>query len=178
MPANTETLLYKHKYNTFWRRFAAAIIDSLILWPLTFISGYLDDSHSSVMFCIGSLALSVIYAAYFVILHANYGQTVGKKITNIKVVDIDEVSLIGIKRAIIRELPWVIADIGIFLYLYSMLLLTKHPDLEDIKDRYNNLITASSLTWMLIELITMLTNYKKRAVHDYLAKSVVVKTDG
>lgn len=176
MPANTEVLSSSYKYNNFWRRFVAAIIDSLILWPLSFINGSLEDSPNRVIFSVGGLVFSVIYLTYFIVLHAKYGQTVGKKIMDIKVIDINEVSLIGFKRAIMRELPWIVGAIGIFVYLFVLLFLTNHADLKKAKESYNNLISVTSLTWMLIELITMLTNYKKRAVHDYLAKSVVVKT--
>jgi uncharacterized RDD family membrane protein YckC len=95
----------------------------------------------------------------------------------IKVVDINEISEIGIKRSIIRELPWIIADICIFIYFCIILLLNKSSNFEDSKNSYNTLNSTISVAWMLIELITMLTNYKRRAVHDYMAKSVVVRTD-
>jgi uncharacterized RDD family membrane protein YckC len=166
-----------NKYSTFWKRFAAAIIDSIVLWPLTLINGYVDGSANKFIFIIGSLLFLTIYSAYFIILQGRYGQTVGKKIMSIKVIDINEVSLIGIKRAILRELPWIIADISILLYFFMMLFLIHHSNLEKAKDSYKNLIFITSFTWMLIELATMLTNYKRRAVHDYLAKSVVIKTD-
>ena len=32
-----------------------------------------------------------------------------------------------------------------------------------------------SLLWFLLELITMLTNKKRRAIHDYIAGSVVIR---
>lgn len=162
-------------YNTFWRRFAAIIIDSIILWPLTFIDSYIEGSSSKFLFCIGVFISSLIYTAYFIILHSRYGQTIGKKITGIKVVDIDEANLIGIKRSIYRELPWIIANIVIIVYAVIKLFLTS-IDLAIIKESYNELSFIIALCWMIIELITMLTNYKKRALHDYLAKSVVVKT--
>ena len=165
------------KYNTLWRRFAAAIIDGIILWPLTSIDNYLEESATRLTFSIWSLFFATICSAYFIILHAKYGQTAGKKIMRIKAVDINEISPIGIKRSIIRELPLLIAFISVFFYLAITLFLTNHLKLEKAKDTYNNLISTASFTWMLIELITTLTNYKRRAVHDYLAKSVVIKTD-
>jgi len=32
-----------------------------------------------------------------------------------------------------------------------------------------------SLVWFVAELVTMLTNAKRRAVHDFIARSVVVR---
>jgi uncharacterized RDD family membrane protein YckC len=164
-----------NNYRTFWKRFTAAIIDSIVLWPLTLINGYVEGSSNGYLFIIGSLLFSAIYLAYFIILHGIYGQTLGKKIMSIKVIDINEVSPIGIKRATIRELPWIIAYFGIFIYLLILLSSTHRYNLEKAKDNYSNFIFIISLSWMFIELATMLTNYKRRAVHDYLARSVVIK---
>jgi uncharacterized RDD family membrane protein YckC len=165
------------KYSTFWKRLVAAIIDSIVLWPLTLINGYAEGSANRIIFFIGSLVFLAIYTGYFIILQGRYGQTVGKMIMRIKVVDINEVSNIGFKRAIIRELPWIIADFSILIYSFILLFLTHHFELEKAKDNYSDLVFITSFTWMLIELATMLTNYKRRAVHDYLAKSVVIKAD-
>lgn len=165
-----------NKYSTFWQRFTAAIIDSIILWPLTLINGYIESSANRFMFIFGNLILTIVYSAYFIILHGMYGQTIGKKIMGIKVTDINEVSLIGNKRALIRELPWIITNISVFLYS-SLILLMAHPSLEDAKDNYDRFIFVTSIGWLLVELITMLTNYKRRAMHDYLAKSIVINTD-
>jgi uncharacterized RDD family membrane protein YckC len=167
-----------NKYNTFWRRLIAVVIDSLILWPIAFIDGYVEDSANKVFFTIGELLLSAIYLTYFIFLHGKYGQTAGKKIMNIKVVDINESSLLGIRRALLRELPWLLSNIIIFTYLLIVVFLISHTELQQAKNNYNNLISGTACAWVLIELITMLTNYKRRAIHDYLAKSVVVKLAG
>ena len=93
------------RYNTFWRRLGAVVIDSIVLLPLTFLDTYSEVSANKVLFYIGLSISSFISISYFIILHAKYGQTLGKKLMKVKVLDIDEASLLGIKRAIIRELP-------------------------------------------------------------------------
>lgn len=166
-----------NKYNTFWKRFVAAIIDSFVLWPLSLLNEYQEAYAGELLFSIGILIFSIAYNAYFVLMHAKYGQTIGKKILGIKVVDIDEVTILNFKRSAIRESPWIIANFIFFLYLLVALVLFKKAHFEKAKTDYENIAAIISITWILIEFLTMLTNYKRRALHDYLAGSVVIKTD-
>lgn len=157
------------KYNTFWGRFIAVIIDSIILSPITFIEAYYEDTTDPTLFIIISALSSFIIILYFAVLHAIYGQTIGKRLMDIKITDIDEVTLLGFKRSLIRELPWIITSVGIITYSLFQF------DLNRLKSDYNNWMSITSISWMVIELITMLSNQKRRALHDYLAKSVVIK---
>lgn len=164
-----------NKYHTFWKRFWAALIDGIILYPLVFIDTAFDNSNYQALFIIGKFLSTFLYILYFILLHAKYGQTIGKKLMNIKVIDIAEVNLIGFKRATIRELPWIIANGLIFLYLLKIFFL-KNTEPIEIKEKYDDLSFIISFTWLVIELISMLTNPKRRAIHDWLANSVVIKT--
>ena len=38
------------------------------------------------------------------------------------------------------------------------------------------IISLSTLVWIIAEMITMLFNKKRRSIYDYIAKSVVIKT--
>ena len=165
-----------NKYNTLGRRFVAALIDGIILYPLIFIEETTNDLADKSLFSIGIFISSFLYILYFIVLHAKYGQTLGKKLTNIKVIDIAEISVIGFKRATMRELPWIIASGLSFLYLITSFFLFKNADLNTLKENYNDLSSIISLSWLVIELITMFTNSKRRAIHDLLAKAVVIKT--
>lgn len=158
------------KYNTFGGRLIAIIIDSIILWPITFIEAYYEDTTDRGLFITISTLSSFIIILYFAVLHAKYGQTIGKKIMRIKITDIDEVTPLGFKRSMIRELPWIITSVVIVIYSIAQ------PDLNRLKLDYNSWMSIASISWMIIELITMLSNQKRRALHDYLAKSVVIKT--
>lgn len=164
-----------NKYHTFWKRFWAALIDGIILYPLVFIDTAFDNSNYQALFIIGKFLSTFLYILYFILLYAKYGQTIGKKLMNIKVIDIAEVNLIGFKRATIRELPWIIANGLIFLYLLKIFFL-KNTEPIEIKEKYDDLSFIISFTWLVIELISMLTNPKRRAIHDWLANSVVIKT--
>jgi uncharacterized RDD family membrane protein YckC len=57
-----------------------------------------------------------------------------------------------------------------------MFLVLQTGKTEYILIDYRNFVNQPILWWTIIELITMCTNAKRRAVHDFLAKSVVVRT--
>ena len=39
----------------------------------------------------------------------------------------------------------------------------------------SSLVSLARYAWYLLEVVTMLTNHKRRALHDYIAGSVVVR---
>jgi uncharacterized RDD family membrane protein YckC len=62
---------------------------------------------------------------------------------------------------------------GVFLYYGFLLIRLNNP--ENVLSSYLSFSDNPVIWWTLIELITMLTNSKRRAVHDFLAKSVVIR---
>lgn len=75
-----------------WRRFFALVIDIIILAIVAWIIGLITgNAHgSSVSMGTGSsLLVAVIEFAYFIVLEAQFGATVGKMVTGIRVVKAD-----------------------------------------------------------------------------------------
>ena len=64
---------------------------------------------------------------------------------------------------------------GFLFFLYKV---AQTGDIDIIIMDYRNFIDYSFLCWMAIELLSMLTNDKRRAIHDRLAGSVVIITRG
>lgn len=164
-----------NQYHTFWRRLGAALIDGIIFYPLTLIEVYIYNTTNIFLFYTSIFVLSFIPFFYFIILHAKHGQTLGKKAMNIKVIDINEVDFIGYKRATLRELPWIIFTTAALIYMFWQLLIVKNNNTIDVLEKYIDFTSFISFVWMILELITMLTNPRRRAIHDWMAKSVVVK---
>lgn len=158
------------KYNTFPRRLLAGIIDGIFLYPISFLESlYINKGVS--LFAIGTFATGVIYSLYFIILHAKYGHTIGKIITGLKVLDISELRLINFKKSILRESPFVVINLAIILYVIALL----GDDLSKTEERFHNITYTINLIWIGLEIIYMLTNKKRRAIHDVIADSVVIK---
>ena len=116
------------------------------------------------MFCI------TFACGYSVILHARYGQTLGKYLMRIKLVDISETNAITLRQAIMRDIVGIVINCAVLVYL-----MVKLQNTSLITDRYNDFMQPWASIWLWIELITMLSNRKRRAVHDFIAGTVVIK---
>lgn len=161
------------KYHTFWNRLFAGLIDGLIFSSLTLADDYLDLSNKFifVIWTIINAALGITYSVYF---HGRYGQTIGKIALNIKVVDVDENSKIGYKRALYRESIWIAIELITIIY-FIMLSWNSIRVNEQIIADYETAVGFLAIGFLFIELTTMLFNQKRRAIHDYIANSVVIK---
>jgi uncharacterized RDD family membrane protein YckC len=162
------------KYETILDRFLAGIIDGVIFMPILLADYYMDidfsDKYIFVLWVIASDLLQICYSVYF---HATTGQTIGKKMLKIKVVDINEQNTIGFKRAFLRETPYLTIDLIAISYFiwYTHDLLTVS---EETSIGYENLIGMMMLLYIAVAFITLIRNAKRRTVHDFLAGSVVV----
>lgn len=87
-----EKPVIQKKYHTFWRRFWAGLIDTILFVPLSLFARYFVYPINSVLVV---LAWNEFYSwgliAYFVLMHGIKGQTVGKIICKVKVYDKSEV---------------------------------------------------------------------------------------
>jgi len=161
-------------YANFRTRLLAAIVDELILIPLSIAFGYIEV-NSIPSFITVSFSYSLLYAGYFIYSHFKFGQTVGKRLFSIKVVNVfDEKNHISLLQSLKRE--GVLLMFDVVLLVYFSIEVMKTNNIEDASHDYSSIVGNCSLAWVCIELITMLTNKKRRALHDFLGNSVVVKT--
>ncbi|MEA1972364.1 MAG: RDD family protein [Candidatus Cloacimonadota bacterium] len=158
------------KYSTFWPRVFSAILDSIFLWVFFTILSYLIGSLNEMLY----FALSYILPfGYYIYFHASYGQTLGKMIMSVKIVRNDNENDITFKHALLRDsVP--------IAFCVIMLILMFFPV---ITDGQQNIIISFVLLfvtmflnfmWFVLELVTMLFNKKRRAVHDFIAGTVVI----
>jgi uncharacterized RDD family membrane protein YckC len=170
--------MIEKKYQTFWRRFWAGWVDSLVLLPLYFLDMFIWKNHQHLpvyilLFWYASYSLS--YTLYSILMHGNFGQTLGKMATRVKVVDISEEAL-SMSQAIKRDIvPLVLTIVGIALEAQRILsgVNIYDPKLFEF-DASFYLTMLSTLGWFAAEVLTMLFNNKRRALHDYVAGSVVI----
>jgi len=176
-PAFKEELDKKNeinKYSTFIPRFFASIIDgiviSIISASLVFLGSKLGGNGQVVFEYIDA----VQFVVYSVTLHAIYGQTLGKMALEVKVVDCITEKNISTKQAMLRDcVPIAMIVLGILTSISIQLTGTNQvPDWL----LYGTLVfTASFSIWHLLEIVTMLFNEKRRALHDFIAGTVVVR---
>lgn len=172
-----------NQYRIFWRRSLAFLLDLIVIggvsYLLQFGSGLLPSSLAWILLIL-SVALGPTYA---VILHYKFGQTLGKRITQIKVIDVSETRLMSLGQSITRSIiPVIVATLYICVQIlisaqfwvgFSLSFELQIKIMAILVISFF-LLSAVQATWGVLELITMLFNDKRRALHDYLARSVVV----
>lgn len=159
------------KYNTFFKRFGAGIIDGMVFVPFSILAS--DVSNNKALFIIVMFLYLLFWLIYTAGMHARFGQTLGKMATGIKVYNINEESTITLTAAIARESFWCAAQL-IALINFIFVTLERNAG-EVILEKYNDSAAFITICWILIELITMLTNLKRRSLQDFIANSVVIK---
>lgn len=164
------------RYYSFWRRLGAGIIDDFVLLPSSFfIIQFIDPLNPYSAFG-WTVAQSLFFILYNVLLTGLFGQTAGKFLLGIKVFDIHEKEVIGIKRAFYRDaVPIVLELLGL---LISGLIISGQIASDSIGTFTEGVISNVWLWWFIAELLTMFLNPKRRAIHDLLASSVVISFKG
>lgn len=173
-------------YADFWSRLGSLLLDFVFLIPFGWLMLYFNTTtkYAILYTAIPNLLFSIFYHIY---LPKKYGGTPGKLIAGIKIIRLDG-QPIGYKEAFIRHsilllltamnLVIVImamskADDGVYQSLswlqQTQYLMSFEPGAYRLNLWLNNI-------WVYGELIVLLTNKRKRAVHDFMAGTVIVKT--
>ena len=154
------------RYRTTLPRLWAGVIDQAVLFPG---KSLLDSASGWLPFYLAALLPIAIDALYSIYLHSRYGQTVGKWICKIKIVDHLTDTQISLNQAFLR-------DSGLLLgLLYTVAVLNGELDFD------SKVLTGTAGTivvvWSLVEIATMLLNKKRRALHDLIAGTAVIRTN-
>jgi uncharacterized RDD family membrane protein YckC len=168
----------KGKYSTFWNRFFAHWIDGFVFIPLSVLSIWLMNMFANdtyITYHIQSFNTIAVYL-YTIVFHGAFGATIGKMVCGVKVIDKEENKELSYKQAFIRD--------SIPLFLSMVVVVISHPKVNfDLLGNSSSsffivlfsIVGSLSVLWSITEIITMLSNKKRRALHDFIAGSVVVK---
>ena len=165
-------------YRTFWPRFWAGFIDGVVLWPVTALAGYLiAPRHGTALFIAGLLIDYCNGWVYSTLMHARYGQTLGKMVAGVVVLNVDEQRYPTLRQAFLRDIGNVVLGLGsLGMSLYDLLIEQQASPVPPVViSRGGAIFALGGLSWLLLELVTMLTNRKRRALHDFIAGTVVVR---
>lgn len=172
------------KYSTFAPRFLSGFVDSCVLWPIGFLSAIvLSFQVPRSLAALVVIAESVTWLVYTAQMHALYGQTIGKMVTKVRVVDFRTEERISLWQAWLREGIPVVLGLGLLGYQVVVIVTSEvEPNLIASGKAFSNdntfwLLTALPGLWFLAEVLTMLTNDKRRALHDFIAGTVVIRTN-
>lgn len=171
-------------YAGFWQRLGAAAIDLLVFIPFMGIY-HLLDSLSIWISIVTVLLYSLLASAYSIFFHHRFGATIGKMATGIKVTRPNG-SRISLKQAVVRSS----IDAGFAFSLavaQAIAISTVDPasylnadwmqrvsHIEPSLPLWYGPINFVSVLWVYSELTVLLFNKRKRALHDFIAGTVVI----
>jgi uncharacterized RDD family membrane protein YckC len=177
------TCLLTERYSTFSPRFWTGFVDSCVLWPITFItSGLLLLDVPGIVAAVLVIVESLTWLLYTVVMHARYGQTIGKMVTKVRVVDFRTEGKISWHQAWLREGIPMVLSLGCLAYQVNAILTGRvTPSAIANGDALNSgtfwIVMTLPLMWFVAEVLTMLTNEKRRALHDFIAGTIVIRTN-
>ncbi len=163
------------RYKTFWPRFCAGFVDSLVWVPLTIPIAWWSDRAAPPVLTALCVLLPAIGIAYSVVLHGFYGQTLGKMACGVKILKLDETP-ITMPQALVRDAPWIVLAIPGIVWGVSIAWGGGNPFRPGTRTFGESVMNGASNVWFLAEVVTMLFNAKRRALHDWIAGTVVVRT--
>jgi len=174
-------------YATFWQRFAAGMVDCFVLLPLMFLQVWLE-SVSKAAAIVLVIPMTAAYCAYTIYCHGRFGKTVGKHALGIRVVRTAG-ERIGWREAWLRSSVDVafaaLAVISSFVGLaaisdaeyYGVGWTQRAANMAAHQPAWLAWTFAASQIWVWSEVIVMLFNKRRRALHDFIAGTVVTKEE-
>lgn len=174
-------------YAGFSSRFLSNLIDILVVLPVTAVSLWLQSISRDVGLAL-LIPTSFFYLVYTVFMHARWGQTLGKMVLKIRVVQPDGSPILA-KQALLRNsVDLVFTLIVVYFNLTAILGITPEEyvsldfmsrikRIQSLQPSSTQILMILEQVWFWSELIVLLFNKKRRAIHDFIAGTVVIHTE-
>ena len=120
-----------------------------------------------------SIFTSIAIRGYFILGHGLYGRTVGKKTQNVRVVDFKTEQPISMSQAFRRELLFII--LTLIVLTISALIDFIPVTNESTVSTLGYSVIFLQLVFIIVQVIYCLKNPKRRALHDLIGGTVVVR---
>lgn len=173
------------EYAGFWRRLGAFFIDTIVLLPLFGLNYYFGEHYR--LFNLYWFVPELIFGLWFsVYLVFKYGGTPGKLLLKTRIAMIDGTSITA-KAAVLRySVLFILSTISSLAILnsylnmsddlyFSLSYMNRAQKIVELAPSWYGFLTILINIWIWGEFVTMLFNKKRRAVHDFIARTVVVK---
>jgi uncharacterized RDD family membrane protein YckC len=172
-------------YAGFWPRLGSALLDFVFTVPIIVLIQYLNGLGIDVYFytCVPSLIFGLWYYIY---LPKKYGGTPGKLVAGITIIRLDG-AFIGWEEAILRHIVLAALTLAGIVVMISALRQADEATfmsynwwqqskyLMSLSPKSFHVYTWATNIWIYGEFIVLLTNKRKRAVHDFIAGTVIVR---
>jgi len=163
---------------------AANLLDFVIMIPLIALSLW-GSSHYRLFelyYFLPGILLGLFYSVYLV---RSYGGTPGKLIVGIRIRKLDG-EPVGYREALLRYFPeallGLLMSIGFILSVFhmsdaeyvSLSFMERAKRMNELAPSWQTPLQWIQTAWVWSELLVLLTNRKRRALHDFIAGTVVV----
>jgi uncharacterized RDD family membrane protein YckC len=170
------------RYAGFWPRLGALLLDVLILSPMAVVVLWGDRHWFICLHIVGPL-FGFFYSVFLV---QQYGGTPGKLILGVRIRKVTG-EPVGYREAFLRYFPeftiGILSSIAILISVFSMNdteyqalpFMDRSNRIIDLAPSWYNPLQIMLNIWVWGELIVLLTNKKRRALHDFIAGTVVIR---
>ncbi len=171
-------------YAGFWKRFCAGVADAFILMPLAFLFIWLEGFDRTIAIVI-TIPSSVLFWMYHVCFNARLGGTPGKLAVGIRITKPDgsriswpeawkrsSVDIVLGLLVLVVEI-WALTQVDPELYASLRWVERAHLLQEQSPGWYSSFDVVMQV-WVWSEVVVLLCNKRKRAIHDFIAGTVVV----
>lgn len=176
------------KYAGFWRRFGAFWADTIIVAPWVWGISYFF-SEKSRLFNLYFFIPGLLFGWWFYVhLVAKHGGTPGKLLLKIRIAMTDG-SAVTYKAAAIRySVLFALSTMSSIAVLigalkmsdaqyFSLNYMTRSQVILTLAPHWYTTVSFLLQIWIWGEFVTMLLNKKRRAAHDFIAGTIVVRRD-
>src|ERR1035437_6315209 len=174
----------KRVYVGFWKRFWSIVADGLVLLPFTLLFLW-SEGFNRTLAVILTVPSAVLFSFYSIYFNARFGGTLGKLAVGIRITKPNG-EKIGWKEAWLRSsVDLIFAFAMLVLTLWALVLvdpreytsagfLQRLQLLSSYYPWWYQLIIIGQQVWLWSEVVILLLNRRKRALHDFIAGTVVV----
>ena len=173
-----------HIYAGFFLRLLCQAIDGSIVYTFSKLIGLLEF-QSYVFFFLANATSFIFFRVYFIYLTGKWGQTPGKAVVKIKVIRKDGYEIRwgnAVLRNIFETILVILINIGFAMALSHtsahdfdlMSLAEKKGFLEKYMPSFVQYCFMTRMVYAFSEFFVLLLNKKKRAIHDFIAGTVII----
>lgn len=162
-------------YRTFWPRLGAAALDIGALAPLAWVDQILWNVSMPVMaLIVWTLLYQLAWLFYSIGFVYSVGQTPGKIATGVEILDYRG-NRLALRQAILRDIVPVITGAISLVFVINNLLADQVINRGMGNLRFLLWLGFGGIAWGVLEFLTMMSNSRRRAIHDYIAQTVVIR---
>ena len=183
---NTAEVGSEHiQYGGFWRRLAAMVLDLIFVGAVVVPLCNWGAARTFRFTLYWAIGHSFLFSFYSIYLVRRFGGTPGKLILRLRIQKVDG-NPIGYREVLLREAPFYLLWLPSAVALIQASFQVTDPTFLSLsfgeQCKYLQMLASpwarapdvASQVWAWSEFVVLLTNTKRRALHDFIAGTVVV----